>query len=371
MHDQSSPRFSAVSAQQAELLENRDLIELFDQFPSMGLVLNDARQIIYCNRMVTEQLGLTNIEQAMGRRPGEVMACVHAQESGSCGDSEGCNYCGAVLAVLESQQKKGTIEREARVTVKPADKSLPLDLHVTAKPLKLREQEFTMVIMKDISSQKRREYLEQVFMHDTMLSIDGLSMLTEMASSEGIPDDMRVDIDTIHQQVQLISEEINGHQMLVRAEAGDLKAERRTVDLDPLIAGCVEAVSSLATIAEVNIEYDLFAAPQTITTDPRIFRKVMINALKNAIEACDPEETVTIGAHSSTGSSCTVSIHNPGELSDEIRHQIFQRSFSTKAKCRGLGTYSMRLFMENYLSGNVSFSSSTEKGTTFYLALPA
>lgn len=39
--------------------------------------------------------------------------------------------------------------------------------------------------------------------------------------------------------------------------------------------------------------------------------------------------------------------------------RIFQRSFSTKgAKGRGLGTYSMKLFGETYLGGQVSFRSS-------------
>lgn len=49
--------------------------------------------------------------------------------------------------------------------------------------------------------------------------------------------------------------------------------------------------------------------------------------------------------------------------------QIFQRSFSTKGKGRGIGTYSVRLLSENYLKGNISFVSNEYEGTIFTVEL--
>jgi len=49
---------------------------------------------------------------------------------------------------------------------------------------------------------------------------------------------------------------------------------------------------------------------------------------------------------------------------------LFQRSFSSKGSGRGLGTYSMKLFGEKYLDGEVSFESDRIKGTTFTISLP-
>jgi sensor histidine kinase regulating citrate/malate metabolism len=48
-----------------------------------------------------------------------------------------------------------------------------------------------------------------------------------------------------------------------------------------------------------------------------------------------------------------------------VQLQLFQRSFSTKAADRGLGTYSMKLLSERYLKGQVWFTTSLEQGTTF------
>ena len=50
---------------------------------------------------------------------------------------------------------------------------------------------------------------------------------------------------------------------------------------------------------------------------------------------------------------------------------MFQQSFSTKEQGPGLGSYSMRLLMANYLGGTVSFCSAPDVGTTFPLTFPS
>jgi len=58
-------------------------------------------------------------------------------------------------------------------------------------------------------------------------------------------------------------------------------------------------------------------------------------------------------------------------MPEEIQSQVFQRSFSTKAKSgRGIGTHSMKLLGERYLGGRVEFLSDEAAGTTFSITLP-
>ena len=38
-------------------------------------------------------------------------------------------------------------------------------------------------------------------------------------------------------------------------------------------------------------------------------------------------------------------------MPDEVKAQIFERSFSTKGRGRGIGTYSIKLLTERYLEG--------------------
>jgi sensor histidine kinase regulating citrate/malate metabolism len=63
-------------------------------------------------------------------------------------------------------------------------------------------------------------------------------------------------------------------------------------------------------------------------------------------------------------------VTNKGEIARDVQLQLFKRSFSTKTtNGRGIGTYSMKLFGERYLDGNIGFNSSNGR-TTFYIELP-
>jgi sensor histidine kinase regulating citrate/malate metabolism len=57
-------------------------------------------------------------------------------------------------------------------------------------------------------------------------------------------------------------------------------------------------------------------------------------------------------------------------MQKDVQLQLFQRSFSTKGKGRGLGTYSIKLLTENYLKGKVRFETRRESGTTFFIKIP-
>jgi sensor histidine kinase regulating citrate/malate metabolism len=56
-------------------------------------------------------------------------------------------------------------------------------------------------------------------------------------------------------------------------------------------------------------------------------------------------------------------------MNDDIKLQVFQRSFSTKGKNRGTGTYESKLLVSRYLKGEISFTSNKD-GTTFQIRLP-
>ena len=55
----------------------------------------------------------------------------------------------------------------------------------------------------------------------------------------------------------------------------------------------------------------------------------------------------------------------------EVQLQVFQRSFSMKGQAgRGIGTYSIKLFAEQYLGGKIKFISREPEGTCFVLTIP-
>ena len=96
-----------------------------------------------------------------------------------------------------------------------------------------------------------------------------------------------------------------------------------------------------------------------LSTDHVLLKRVIGNMIKNALEACRPGDTVTLGCEA-RGKFIQFWVHNPGFIPRDVQLQIFQRSFSTKGLGRGLGTYSIKLLTERYLKGSVAFTTSPE-----------
>jgi signal transduction histidine kinase len=103
-----------------------------------------------------------------------------------------------------------------------------------------------------------------------------------------------------------------------------------------------------------------------LETDRILLHRILINLMKNALEATDEGGIVTVGTLDKTD-EVRFWVKNDLIIPREIQLQIFQRSFSTKGAGRGIGTYSIRLLTENYLKGTVSFVSNEEEGTIFEL----
>lgn len=360
--------YEEVARQQHVVEKYPALFSVIDQFPDIALVLNQSRQLVHGNQVLLESLGLKNIDKALSLRPGELLQCIHTRQGTDCGDAESCRYCNAFLTIHESQTGKTSVTREARITVQPDHRPVPLDIEITAKPLKLDDIALTMVFIRDISDLKRREYLEDVFIHDVRNTLHVLLMTAEFMETREMSADLRQELASIQSYAKTISEEFAGHRMLMEAEKGTLKVELSFLQTSVLIEECLEHVSKLAQTAQVTVQVDMGTSPAIVRTDLGLARRVLVNALKNAIEATPEHGTVKVQV---TGKEkCLIKVSNPGQLPDNVQMQIFQRSFSTKGRGRGLGTYSMRLLLETYLEGSVSFTSNPIEGTSFLITLP-
>ncbi len=146
------------------LFQNMPLMtQMVDAVPDILLVLNRERQIVYTNQSLYHTLGIKteDIPRVFGCRPGEILKCVHAFESkGGCGTTRFCSTCGAVKAILSSQENRADVQECRIIQDQTGD---ALDLRVWAKPLVLGGEVFTLFTVVDTSHEKRREALERIF----------------------------------------------------------------------------------------------------------------------------------------------------------------------------------------------------------------
>jgi signal transduction histidine kinase len=345
------------------------------------LVLNRERQILATNRApLLEKLRHASRRRIIGLRPGEFFSCPRASEQAQgCGAAEGCLACGTSKAVTQAQAGGNPAVEECLLTSGDGASAIPLELSVRATMVQIDSKPYTVVSLRDISSEKRRQALERVFFHDILNTLSALSNWTHLlkhATGEKL-DRAR---DRVGRLVGQLEREIQVQRALLEAEQGTLRPERVPVTPTAMLADLrAMFVEAQAAVRRTLIVED-FCANVELETDPVLLGRVLINMLKNAFEAtpsgglvrlwCEREIPPDAEGELGAGGVLAFHVHNPGEIPSEVADRIFQRSFTTKGGSgRGLGTYSMKLLGERYLGGRVSFTTSVE-GTVFSIRLP-
>ena len=363
----SAVRYSNGQLQrQARLIKkNKHLLNFVESISQMVLILNEHRQIIYANHNYLDFCNELRIDALNGKRTGEIFSCKNAFQATGCGTTKSCKNCGAVNAILES--KKGLQStKECKILTINND---AIDLRVTASPLNLEGEKYTIFSILDISSEKRRQSLERVFIHDILNSAGGISGLSSILKEVEDPNEVKEIATTIESAAFNLIEEIQTQRQIGSAERGDLHPN-------------IEEVSSIDILKDLKklyINHELnFGKPIhihknhhkcTIKTDKVLLKRILGNMVKNAIEVNLSGDEITINCEENN-KSVVLSVHNKSIIPQEVQVELFKRFYTTKGNGRGLGTYSMKLFGEKYLNGKVWFKSKKEKGTTFYIELP-
>jgi signal transduction histidine kinase len=338
---------------------------VLDSLPNIILILNPQRQTVFVNNSVVTAAGERGADSLLGMRIGEILDCAHSGESdGGCGTTEFCRACGATRAILETQQGRPSIQ-EYRVLRHDGE---ALDLRVWASPLSLSGEPYTVFTLSDISDEKRRRALERVFFHDLLNSMSGVRGALELFSSADTEDQKRL-LEIINEASERALNEINAQRQLAAAEANELVLNVAEVSAQGLLQELVSSCRMLPAARGKQVVLKPLKPDFNLTTDRLVLGRVITNMLKNAVEASTENERVTLSGQLIAGRA-RFSVHNPAVMPEEVRLQIFQRSFSTKGAGRGLGTYSIKLLTERYLKGKASFTSLEGKGTTFTIELP-
>lgn len=176
-------------------------------------------------------------------------------------------------------------------------------------------------------------------------------------------------------QARLHAEKIVAQSLRMEALVNDLLAfarddrgERQDTELLNLMRGCATLLRMEAAAQGVTIEVET-AAPVTASVVAARLTQLLLNLMKNAIQAMPGGGTLTLGLRQGNGSA-RISVKDTGSgIPPEHLPHIFEPFWTSKAQGTGLGLALCRKVAEEH-GGSLTVASSAGSGTEFTLTVP-
>lgn len=344
------------------------LLNLIHGLPGIVALLDENRKLVFSNQSLLDAISIDSFEEAFQLRPGDLFKCVNADIGpDGCGSSEACQLCGALRAMEESRVSKETYTSECRILSTNADKTKAYNFRFTSTPFFSDSNMYFVITIEDISGQTRKAELEKIFFHDVFNSLAGFDGVIDLLKRGQTMGDTHLRI--LEESYNTLARTVKEQKDFSQAEAGELVILPEQVNSLQMIRSAVSPFEH-SNKYPATIELVQESISMDFITDSALLSRILTNMLKNALEASTENEVVRIWAEKHE-QGIEFKVSNPAYIPRADQLQIFERSFSTKGKGRGLGTYSMKLLGEDYLGGKVDFKSEETEGTTFSIQLPA
>ena len=358
---------------QVEKINNSDMVWKALNFNNIMIsIMNSSHQILYVNEAFIKKIGISDKKRIIGKRPGEIFNCINNDESKGlhCGETKKCMECLAANLFNSAIEKNVDSSDYVRFVSRENDIIKLLDFNENVVPIEINNEVYYITSFVDASDTIKKRALERVFFHDIMNTISGIKGIMQLIEND-IPQIIKEDYIIIEDSFLYLIDEIQAQKQMLDADNNELSMNLGYVNSMEIL----NFISRLFENKELRQNKALVIDEKSVKTvfisDGSLIIRVLVNMVKNALEASEKDKVVTFGC--STG-------YNPGEyiefwvnnkniIPKEIRNNIFKHSFSTKRNGRGLGTYSMKLIGEKYLNGKVSFNSNKKDGTTFKIRL--
>jgi PAS domain S-box-containing protein len=189
----------------------------------------------------------------------------------------------------------------------------------------------------------------------------------------------KLDIDpksNLAQWVKQISDQATRAAEIIRRSSRFVRkspVRRSTVDINDLIRDCLQLENLELRAHRVKLRCDLAHSLPAITADGLQVQQVLVNILRNAIEAMadtpEAERRLWVRSENHDG-SVQISIRDNGSgIDDKQAKKLFEPFFTTKAEGMGMGLAVSQAIVEAH-AGRLWAEPNPDRGVTFYLTLP-
>jgi signal transduction histidine kinase len=181
---------------------------------------------------------------------------------------------------------------------------------------------------------------------------------------------------SLHDEALMLARLVDDLRALAQAEAGQLRLERRPLDLGPLLSGVLSSFSAVAEAQDQALELDVPPDLPPVDADAQRVRQVVANLVSNALQHAPDCSRVLVQAAPAgeAGSSLvqvSVSDDGAGIPPEELEHLFdrFWRGHGARAGGSGLGLAIARELVRAH-GGTIWAESAPGRGATFCFTLP-
>ena len=242
--------------------------------------------------------------------------------------------------------------------------------------LKLSREKIQQQNKELIEATTLREDIDNIIRHDlksplnAILGYPQLLLKRENLSEKGKNYVQRI-LTSGTRMLSMIELSLN----LSKMERGAYEVVTVPVELLALVGEAAVELEDLLKMRQIHLMINVSGRPSSkhdsvlIEGETLLCHTMLVNLIKNAIEASPNEEVITVDIEQKE--SVTLRIHNKNAVPEEIRQTFFAKySTSGKSKGTGLGTYSAKLIVET-MNGQISMKTSVEEGTVLTIEFPS
>jgi len=268
------------------------------------------------------------------------------------------------------------------IRLKTGDETLQLSIF--AIELTLRDEEVKLISMSNIQSELDEKEMEawqnlvRVLTHEIMNSVTPISSLAGIVEEElgrkiqYEQDIKNEELGDMHLSLQTISRRSAGLIRFVK-EFRNLthipKPKLAEIPVKPLLEEM--AMLHKKELADHSVAINCSVEPENlfILADKTMIEQVLINLIKNAIQAFDdqPDKHIDLVARSNEKGRAVISVKDNGSgIDNEALEKIFIPFFSTKKTGSGIGLSLSKQIMLQH-EGRITVKSKLGEGTEFVL----
>ncbi|WP_285907781.1 ATP-binding protein [Pseudodesulfovibrio pelocollis] len=233
------------------------------------------------------------------------------------------------------------------------------------------------IVMHDISERKQeeqfRETVERIIHHDIKGPLVNLFSVAQLVLDGESNTSVMESFPQIMLGIRQVIHLIDATEPLLEMEKGAYTPPETPIDIFQILSLVNKSLEKLSTQNKVTVE--LPSATSCSSREPYLcgeaflIEDLLMNLVKNAIEASPREGRVTITCQAEPG-TVSIAIHNAGAVPEAIRERFFEKYATMGKHCgTGLGTYSAQLIAKAH-GGHVGLTTSETEGTTITVALP-